>query len=186
MNPAVEDPDLAFLSALAAVLPGLAQDQSRTATKPDARVFREPFTLRLQIDKDHYYEERYDKAIPYVSDNDVYLFSGENFGVSLTPKRDAFEVTYQPDFKEADVWFSFQQPKELGEARMMLIIQNKTKRELRMDALMTVPGKNEIYKTSVVPIGAGLTDYETWPHPIVQLVLRNLRFSENKAGKSKN
>ena len=43
-------------------------------------VFREPFTLKLHVDKDHYYEEHYDRKIPFVAGNDVYLFCGESSG----------------------------------------------------------------------------------------------------------
>jgi len=166
----------------------LGQNQGPTPTGPsqDSRVFRDPFTLRIRVDKEHYYEEHYDKRIPYVSDNDVYLFSGENFGVDLVAgSGGAVEVTYQPDIKKADVWFSFVQPKELG-AGMMLTIQNKLKQRLQVDALMTIPGKQEIFKTSIVPIEAGLSDFESWPHPIVQLVLKNFRLSESQAGKPKH
>jgi hypothetical protein len=149
-------------------------------------VFREPFTLKVRVDKDHYYEESYDKRIPYVSENDVYLFSGENFGINLNLKGDEVaEVVYQPDIKKADVWFSFAQSKELGGAAMMLIIQNKMKRQLHMDALMTVPGKEGNY-TSILPIEAGLSDYESWPHPIVQLVLSNFQLSESQIAKPKH
>ena len=51
-------------------------------------MFRDPFTLKLRVDKDHFYEEHYDKRIPYVAESDVYLFSGENFGVNLNIKGD--------------------------------------------------------------------------------------------------
>jgi len=166
---------------------GTAQDQAPSNPKPDTLVFREPFTLKLRVDKDHYYEERYEKRIPYVAEKEVYLFSGENFGVNLGMKGgDVVEMVFQPDIKKADVWFSFKQEKDLLEGiGMMLILQNKLKRQLQIDALMTVPGKKEIYKTSILPIDAGLSDYESWPHPIVQLVLRNFRVSEEPAGKSK-
>jgi len=150
-------------------------------------VFREPFTLKLRVDKDHYYEEHYDRRIPYVAENDVYLFAGEKFGVNLAAKSDnVVEVTYQPDFNKADVWLIFTQEKELlGGVGMMLTIRSKIKRELRLDALMTIPGKKEVYKTSILPIEAGLSDFESWPHPVVQLVLRNFRLSDEKTGKTK-
>jgi hypothetical protein len=141
-------------------------------------VFREPFTLKLRVDKDHYYEERYEKRIPYVSENDVYLFSGESFGINLNLKGDEVaEIVYQPDITKAEVWFTFSQPKELAPGAMMLVIQNKLKRVLHMDA---VPGQKGIYKTSILPIEAGLSDYESWPRPIVQLVLRNVRLSDSQ------
>jgi hypothetical protein len=168
---------------------GPAQNQEVPASSTpsqDSRVFREAFTLRLRVDKGQYYEEHYDKRIPYVSDNDVYLFSGENFGVNLTSKENGvIDVTYQPAIKKADVWFIFTQPKELGNSAMMLTIQNKLKQKLQVDALMTVPGKQGIYKTSIVPIESGLSDFESWPHPIIQLVLRNFRLSASEISKPK-
>ena len=152
----------------------------------DTSVLREPFKLKLRVDKSHYYEERYDRRIPYVADKDVYLFSDEQFGVNLDLKGDqVVAVTYQPDVKKADLWFNFGQPKELGGIAMSLMIENKLKVWLQMDALMTVPDKKGMYKTSILPVSAGLSDYETWPHPIVQLVLRNFRVVENPLGRSK-
>jgi len=61
---------------------------------------------------------------------------------------------------------------------MMLVIRNNLKRRLYLDALMTVPDKKGIYKTRLLPVEAGLSNFESWPHPIVQLVVRNLRLSE--------
>ena len=181
---------LLFAAMMAASLclmvsPAQTQEPGSTGMPPqDPRVFREPFTLRVRVDKSHYYEEHYEKRIPYVSDNDVYLFTGENFGVNLTSKDDgAVEVSFQPDIKKADVWFSLAQPKELGGAAMMLTIQNRIKQRLQVDGLMTVPGKQGTFKTSILPIEAGLSDFESWPHPIVQLVVRNFRLSESQIGK---
>jgi hypothetical protein len=158
----------------------VGQQQSSDAKPSEPPVFRDPFTLRLHVDKDHYYEEHYDRKIPYVADNDIYLFSGEHFGVTLNGKEVA-TVSYQPDMKKADVWFTFREEKlKDGRPMMVLTIQNKLKQELYMDALMTRPDAKGIFKTSIVPIPAGLTDYESWPHPIVQLVLRNLRFIDKQ------
>jgi hypothetical protein len=155
--------------------------QSPAEGKSDELVFREPFTLRLHVDKQRYYEERYDKRIPYVAKNDVYLFSGETFGINITVDGggEIIAVTYQPETKKADVELKFKQEKMDGDKRMMLlVIRNKLKRRLYLDALMTVPERKGIYKTGILPVEAGLSNYESWPHPIVQLVLRNFRFSE--------
>jgi hypothetical protein len=163
-----------------------SQEQPSANPKSDTPVFREPFTLKLRVDKDHYYEEHYDKRIPYVAESDVYLFSGEQFGVNLDLKgTQVVTVTYQSDVKKADLWFNLGQPKDLGGVAMSLIIENKLKVWLQMDALMTLPGKKGIYKTSILPVGAGLSDCESWPHPIVQLVLRNFRVVEKPPGESK-
>src|SRR5579863_1004912 len=102
---------LLFAIALGFALPNPKgmQDAPTPVTPPgDSRVFREAFTLRVRLDKNHFYEEHYDKRIPYVSDGDVYIFSGEDFGLQVTAKgAEGADVTYQPDSKKADVWLSF-------------------------------------------------------------------------------
>ena len=38
-------------------------------------VFRSPLVLKLHIDNEHYYEQKFDR-VPYVADGEVYLFGG--------------------------------------------------------------------------------------------------------------
>ena len=71
-----------------------------------------------------------------------------------------------------------QEAEKGGDAMMMLVLKSNIKQILYMDALMTVPGKKGIHKTSILPLQPGLMGFESWPHPIVQLVLRNLRLTE--------
>jgi len=66
-------------------------------------VFRPPFTLRLQVDDQHYYEQHFDR-IPYAAENEVYLFAGEAFGINVAIVRDQIAaVSYQKDPARADV-----------------------------------------------------------------------------------
>jgi hypothetical protein len=169
-----------ILSALllSAVAVTFAADD--TAKKPAKdTVFREPFTLKLHIDKEHFYEEKIGK-IPFVHDGDVYLFKGDEFGLTLDIQTNAIRtVKYQPDLKKADVTLKLtQEVQPVGSALMMLHIHNNTKLTLNMDALMTVPDKKGIAKTSILPVQPGLSGFESWPHPIVQLVLRNIRIAK--------
>jgi hypothetical protein len=158
----------------------LQQAQGPADLNPQSTVFRDPFTLKLQVDKDHFYEEHFDK-IPYVSGNDVYLFVGENFGVKVTIINDEVsQLTYERVAAKADIAFRFTQEQTNGRPMMMLVTQNSLKRRLFFDALMTVPNKKGIYKTSILPVEKGLSNFESWPHPIVQLVLRNFRFTQQQ------
>ncbi len=154
----------------------LSQAKSETQEEP---VFRAPFSLKLHIDNEHYYEQKFDR-VPYVADGDVYLFAGETFGINVAVTGDQLSrIIYQPDPAKADVEFKFTQEKSPGGFMMLLVTRNKLKKKLFFDAMMTVPGKPEIYKTSVLPVDSNLSNFESWPHPIVQLVLNNFRFSEN-------
>jgi len=144
-------------------------------------VFRAPFVLKLHIDNERYYEERFDK-VPYVAENSVYLFAGETFGINVTVTEKRLSgITYQPDPAQADVVLAFTQEKSEKGFMMLLVIRNRLKRRLSFDALMTVPEKKGIYETSVLPVEPNLSNFESWPHPIVQLVLRNFRFSQDGA-----
>lgn len=141
-------------------------------------VFREPFLLKLVVDKEHYYEEKYDRKIPYVHKNDVYLFVNEEFGINIEVKEGKIaEIKYQPDPKKADVLFRFSQPDAAKrEPMMMLVIESRVDRRLYMDALMTVPGRKGIYPTTILPLEPRLKNFESWPHSIAQLVIRNISF----------
>ncbi len=160
------------------VLSSVCYPQPSGAAGPDNPVFRPPFTLRLQVDKRHDYEQRFDR-VPYVAENNVYLFAGETFGVSVTVAGDRVsKLTYQKDPADADVEFAFTQEKSPDGPTMLLAIHNKLKKRLIMDALMTVPGEDGASKTSLLPVEPSLWSFESWPHPIIQLVLRNFRLSE--------
>jgi len=118
--------------------------------------------------------------MPYVHKDCVYLFKGDEFGVSLQMDgKSVKSVSYQPDMTKADVTLKFTQVAEDGEEPMMMLtIKNRTKEKIYVDALMTVPGKKGILKTSVLPLDPGLAGFESWPHPVVQLVLKNIRTTE--------
>lgn len=170
-----------FILFLAYLFNAYAGDnqQTKMETLTEDSVFRAPFTLKLYVDKEHYYEESYGK-IPYVHHDDIYLFSGESFGVEVDIKDNKIvNLKYQSDPQKADIALRFSQEidKDGGQA-MFLKIESKLKQKLYLDAKMTIPGKKEIYKTSILPVEPGLFGYETWPHPIVQLVLTNLRLNE--------
>jgi len=158
----------------------VASDKEDPAAKSaEEPVFREPFTLKLHVDKERFYEEKFGK-VPFVHDGNVYLFKGDNFGLTLEIKEHAIQsVKYQPDLKKADLTLKFTENKLADGAPMMLLkLHNKTKETLNVDALMTVPGQKGIAKTNILPISPGLSGFESWPHPIVQLVLRNIRIGK--------
>jgi hypothetical protein len=172
---------LLWLIMAATVFPiyGLCADQSLVAADTNTVIFRQPFTLKLHLDKEHYYEAEFGK-IPYVYRNDVYLFKGDAFGIDLDITDEVIRgVSYRADTNNAAVSLRFTQKiEDNGNAMMLLEIENNTKRKLFIDALMTVPKRTRAQKTTILPVEPGLAGYESWPHPIVQLVLRNIRLTE--------
>ena len=183
---------LAFVLVATAPIAAVSEAQSGTSKSSDAPEFRAPFTLKLHVDKEHFYEEKF-KKMPYVHQNDVYLFKDDAFGIDLHIGNGKItKVTYQANQKKADVALKFtQEVRTNGEAMMTLVIKNQSTNKLFIDAPMTVPGKEGVFKTSIVPLlprldyGEPWSGYESWPHPIVQLVLRDFRLNEKSDNEKK-
>jgi hypothetical protein len=171
-------PGAALTVALSTVLT-FAQSPTPTDTIGQVVDVRAPFVLKLRIDNGRYYEEHFNR-IPYVAGDQVYLFAGENFGISVTIiSSQISRITYERDPAKGDVEFKFTQEESPNGPMMMLMTRNRLKYKLFFDALMTVPGKKDIYKTRVLPVEPSLSNFESWPHPIIQLVLTNFRVSEH-------
>ena len=173
-----------ILAATITAMHGVCADQALPQASTNGISFHKPFTLKLNVDKEHYYEQEFPK-IPYVYQGDVYLFKGDAFGIDLQITNGVIRsVSYQADTNKAAVILRFtQEIKDGGDAMMLLVIRNQTDQKLFIDALITVPGKETARETSILPVGAGLVGYESWPHPIVQLVLRNIRLQEKPGTK---
>jgi hypothetical protein len=150
---------------------------SQEAGSLNSAVFRDPFTLKLHLDKKNTYEKEFGR-VPYVDGMDVYLFSGDNFGVNVTTSGD--EITglrYERNPDKAEIKFNLTEQVHGDRAGMSLIGWNKLKRAVYMDALMTTATRDGIRPTNIVPMRPSAGSYEVWPEPIVQLVIHNIRFS---------
>ena len=138
--------------------------------------FREPFVLKLRIEGDKLHKQAFGK-IPYVYKNNVFLFAGEKFGINIEKSdKGKFKVTYAKNVKNADIQFNFDQRQIVKTTwGMVLITKNNTKKTVKYKVLMTRPGLSGVYSTKSLPIKPGLANYEHWPHPILQLVVTEIR-----------
>ncbi len=145
----------------------------------DAPVFRDPFTLRLNVDKQHFYEQQV-RSIPYVYNGAIYLFAGEAFGITVEAKREQIiGISYNRNAEGSSIEVRFSQIiEEDGSGMMLLEMKNNTDKVILMDARMIMPGEDKVRPTTIAPLTPGMLHYETWPHPIIQLVLGRLRFQE--------
>lgn len=146
--------------------------------KPDEIALRDPFTLKLKLPGGSNYEERFDH-IPYVKDGSIYIFPGENFGANA--QIDGEKITslgYVKNPAKADVRLNLTEQGGGKGVMMLLVIESKLKQTLYLDAAMQVPNRKGEYRTSILPVLAGKGGFESWPHPISLLILRNLRFTK--------
>ena len=165
--------------AIIALVPAqvaLAAERGASKTKDDEVVFRPPFTLKVPINGQQYYEEKKGK-VPYVYHGMVTLFIGDRFGLKIDAQDGSVRsVKYERDLSKADITLEFGQGDPVnGKATSLLKMQNRTKYTFVVDAAMTVPDRKDILPTSFTPIRAGLLHFESWPHPIVELALRDFR-----------
>ncbi|MCL2422907.1 MAG: hypothetical protein FWD11_03275 [Micrococcales bacterium] len=136
--------------------------------------FRAPFTLKLYVDRDTLHEEKFEK-IPYVQDGAVFLFKDDEFGVNIDVRGgQVVDVAYAPVL--ADLTFRFSQRiSRRNGVTMVLEMENHTDEVIVMDAMMTLPGDQDILRAVVFPVSPGIESQESWNHPIVQLVLYGFR-----------
>jgi hypothetical protein len=161
-------------------LPG-QQDSGQQVRQPEQRqdevVLRDPFDLRLKLPDGSSYQEHFDR-VPYVKDGSVYIFPRENFGVLVKIAGEEIAgLQYEKDPSKADIKLKFTEEDAGGRVMMMLVIESRLKQTLYMNASMQVPNRKGTYKTSVLPVLGGKSGFESWPHPITILELKNLRFS---------
>ena len=116
-----------------------------------------------------------------IVNNVLFMSPGGKIGVDLAGAVDGstLSITESPDPKKANLVLTFKQEKGM----MLFTIQNRTKYWLAYEAGIKTPKRDGLYKTSVMPVGPGLSSFESWPYPIDQLALKNFTFSEKLKGK---
>jgi len=77
------------------------------------------------------------------------------------------KVVEQPDPKKPSVALDLSRNGE----NVILHVKNGFRRTLRVRCLMRLKGQQTYRETSIIPIPAGLGDFESWRDPIEQLVL---------------
>jgi hypothetical protein len=159
-------------------VPSGQEGQNLPDPRSEGVIFREPFTLKLKGQGGSNFEQHFDKT-PYVKDGMIYIFPGEKFGVNAAVDGEKIAgLSYVSNPAKADVRLEFAEKVSGGNVMTLLIIENHLKQTLYLDAGMRVPNREGAYKTSVLPVLAGKSGFESWPHPIVLLMLRNLRFTK--------
>ena len=160
---------------------GILYAQTPTPSGKTPETSRDPFTVKLQFNDKHV-EQKFDKT-PYVSEKTIYIFPGEEFGINVKREGEAIsEISYQPDLFKADVTFKFEVRNLDKESKMMLTVESNLDKMLLMEGWMLLPGGKEPVKTSLAPLFPQLMGVESWPQPIVELQLKNLRLAASPKG----
>jgi hypothetical protein len=117
---------------------------------------------------------------PIVQGGMVSIFPGETIYLSFDPGKKGPEnlrSVSSADHSTNTLTFKFSQEDKLANGcGMMLHAHNPTKRYIKYDLGMQLIDSEVLYKTSSCPLIPELSGYESWPHPIFQLVMTNFRW----------
>ena len=116
-------------------------------------------------------------GVPYVTDKGaIVLFPGESFVIAFEIENGKI-VNAQPvpagGSRSDVVEVSFKQI----DSGTMLTIANNLPKMVKYDATMKAPDDRMVY-TNSCPVDAGLSNFESWPHPVKFLELSNFRFQD--------
>jgi len=119
-------------------------------------------------------------AQPVIQGNLISIFPGETIYLTFDPGDSGPEnlrSVISEDFSANTLTFKFSQEAKLGDGvGMLLNVRNQSKRYIKYDLGMQLLDSDDLYKTSSCPLMPELSGFESWPHPIFQLVMTNFRW----------
>ena len=119
-------------------------------------------------------------AQPIVQGDLVSIFPGETVYLAFDPGPKCPENLRSVEFAGISAYtitFKFtQEPKLVDGVGMMLFVHNLSKRYIKYDLGMQLIDSEDLFKTSSCPLMPEMITYESWPHPVFQLVMTNFRW----------
>ena len=174
---------LSFLSAILLLGNSLLADESEPSIEEvcNQTECREPRLVELYLDSDSVYREEMGVS-PYVFENIVYILPGESFYVDVEVKDgEIVKLGYSQEAKGETKQFElkFSQNRDDPEHPMMMFrIKNPFDKLVIYKAAIILHNRDGIFNTSTAPIMPRVFSFETWPYPIVELLLGDFQFEE--------
>jgi len=167
-----------FLILLSTCLVAMGQQQTAEQAREAVcqRVPCRPVTtVRLKLNNKEFYEMEFPKG-PYVADGFINVLAGEEVlvefdetdGVLSNPRY--VKTIAKP---ERTITFRLEQP---NQGTTVLRVKNPFTKNIIYDCLTQNSSEERLRKTSIIPVRAGLSNFESWPYPVVQVVVSNVRY----------
>lgn len=136
---------------------------------------REPYKLKVAVDKKTFYEEDL-AAAPYVlPDNTVQMYPGETIYLEVEQDNDiikSVKAVKEITDSTKTLTISFTQTTEKSVHQMMMLkVANPFKQQLVYHAKMFLMKQKKWVATDVYPVEPGLFGIETWPDIITSISL---------------
>jgi len=141
---------------------------------------REATKVSLAVDSEKHWEGTFPKSPFVLNEELVNIIPGETLyltGVVSEDKLTKLTATTEKPAEGEVVTISFHQ--EVGDKNdhiMILRIHNPYEKPLQYNAGALALGESRTFKTSTCPILPGISTHESWPYPILRLVLNDFHF----------
>jgi hypothetical protein len=140
---------------------------------------REPFELNLAVDNEQSYKMQVGASPYFVKEKILQIYPGEKIYIEaeiIGEMISSMKTVKQNLNPEKTIEVSFEQKTENGMPQQMLLtINNPFGKSLNYNAAMYLVGHDRWIDTTIIPIRAGLTNFEMWPDVIITLVLHEWR-----------
>ena len=141
---------------------------------------RTPYTLRVAVDKHHFYEDKVG-GTPYVlPDKSIQIYPGETIYVEVVEENGVVKnMTAVQEIKNPSITLTItftQTTKNKVHEMMMLKIENPFPKDLSYNATMFLFKQNRWVNTNVYQETAKLLVFDIWNDIIITLILGNWKF----------
>lgn len=144
---------------------------------------RDPLLVKLFLDKENIYNEELGKS-PYVFNDLAYIAAGEEFYLDVQLSNGQIsKITYskEKDDTKNQIHLRFSQENQGKENPMMMLkVQNPFNKALSYEAGMILHDREGVFGTSIIPVMPKLLSFESWSHPIVQLILTDFQLVDEE------
>jgi hypothetical protein len=141
---------------------------------------RKPTLIRLTLSEGEFFEMTPALPTPILAGDLVTVYPGETVMIEAKEENDnlvELAAVSKINHPNRTLVFKFSQEPTIGDGTgMLLVVNNPFSGILKYRLGMMVPSSEDIYSTNVCPIHAGKSSYESWPHPIFQVVATDFRF----------
>jgi hypothetical protein len=140
---------------------------------------RQPAPIRLRLKDGKAFETLFPQAMPIISGGLVTIMAGETVLIEATLKGGVLvDLVAVPKLIHPERTLVFKLTQEAGLADglgMVLKVISPFSGSLKYRLGMMLPSSDRLLKTSSCPVDTGKPVYESWPHPVFQLVATDFR-----------
>jgi hypothetical protein len=170
-----------ILVAFSSMCPAAVGQKQQTADQARDAVCqrvpcRPPTTVRLKLNAKEYFEMEFPKG-PYVADGFVNVLVGEELFVEFDDAEGPpSNPHYVKDSTKPERTISFRL--EQMDDGTVLRVKNPFTKTVLYDCFIQHYSQQQLRKTSILPVPAGLMGFEMWPYPVAQVVISNVRYAQ--------